>query len=86
MGAWRPINGAKSQVERLVRAAERCGPVGRPDAGGQLAVRTAKRCEQFIILPYCPDNVIIAGFSGSFARCLLSGILSYGNRRFICLI
>jgi len=37
MGARRPIDGAKSQVERLVRAAKRCGPVGRPDAGGQLA-------------------------------------------------
>ena len=37
MGACRPIDGAKSQVERLVRAAKRCGPVGRPDGVGQLA-------------------------------------------------
>ena len=36
-GRMAPDYQAKSQVERLVRAASRCGPVGRPDGVGRLA-------------------------------------------------
>src|SRR4030042_2039784 len=41
--------------------------------------------EPLINLPFCPDNAILAGFSGSFARCPLSAILGYHYRSLICL-
>jgi hypothetical protein len=43
------------------------GQSGGLTQSGNSRVRTAKRCEPLINLPFCPDNVIIAGFSGSFA-------------------
>jgi len=43
------------------------GQSGGLTQSGNSRVRTAKRCEPLINLPFCPDNAIIAGFSGSFA-------------------
>jgi hypothetical protein len=39
--------------------------------------------EPLIIWPFCPDNMILAWFSGSFARCLLSAIGGHYHERII---
>jgi hypothetical protein len=36
--------------------------------------------ERLLILPYCPDHAVSVGFSGSFARCLGSGISERHDR------
>src|SRR4030065_798420 len=41
--------------------------------------------QPLINLPFCPDNVIVGGFSGSFARCPLSAISGYYYGSLICL-
>src|SRR4030042_5254381 len=41
--------------------------------------------EPLINLPFCPNNAIMAGFSGSFARCPLSAISGCHYGSLICL-
>src|SRR4030042_594678 len=41
--------------------------------------------QPLINLPFCPDNTIIVGFSGSFARCPLSAISGHHYGSLICL-
>jgi hypothetical protein len=43
------------------------------------ALRFAARLEQPLMnMPLCPDNVILAGFSGSFTPCPLQGSKHFG--------
>src|SRR5437899_12969020 len=40
----------------------------------------ARATEPLINRPFCPDNMILGEFSGSFARCLLSTLLKVQER------
>ena len=41
--------------------------------------------EPLVNWPFCPDNAIFVGFSGSFARSLLSAILGHHHGSIVCL-
>jgi len=69
---WAPdarLTGQKVRSNDWFAPQSGAGQSGGLTQAGNSRVRTAKRCEPLINLPICPDNVIIAGFSGSFARC-----------------
>src|SRR5262249_8926030 len=48
---------------------------------GDTCLRAA---EPLINRPFCPDNMILMGFSGSFARCLLSTLSGYTSQNTLC--